>query len=70
MKLPTAFDRSAGGILVTCTECPHWFAFRLADDQRGAYLASEGHLQRVHDVDPHDAAAPRRLWEKRHAADA
>lgn len=62
------FDRSWNSILVKCDECPYWFALRL--DQREAYLAGEGHATRVHDIEPHAAAAPRRLWQKRHAAEA
>jgi hypothetical protein len=60
-------DRSdSSGVVTTCTECPYWFSFQF--EMPAAYRSAESHLIRVHDVDPHDAEAPRRLWDKRHAA--
>lgn len=63
------FDRSqVSGILVTCTECPYWFAFHFNPD--AAYAAGEGHAERVHDVDPRTASQARRRRDSRlrHAA--
>lgn len=65
MKLPTRFDESSTSVVITCVECPYWFAFRFTRWE--AYRASESHLTRVHDVEPQAAAAPRRLFESRHA---
>lgn len=62
-------DRSeVSGILVTCTECPYWFAFHF--EPLDAYTASEGHQARVHDVPPEVAARPRLEYQRRlrHAA--
>lgn len=56
------------GILVTCTECDYWFAFRF--DKVEAYIAGEGHAQRVHAVPAETAARARLeyLRRARHAA--
>lgn len=59
-------DKSWNSILVTCDQCPHWFALRL--DQAEAYTAGEGHQVRVHDIEPNVAAHPRRQWERRAGA--
>lgn len=61
-------DRSWNSILVTCTDCPYWFALRL--EPREAYLAGEDHQVRVHDVPIQLADNARRIWEKRHAAES
>lgn len=61
------FDRSdSSGILIKCSQCDYWFAFRF--DQREAYLAGEGHQMLVHEVPAEVADNARTLWEKRHAA--
>ena len=59
---------SASGILITCTQCPHWFSFRF--DRLEAYRSGEDHAQRVHEVDQETAAQARRQYESRarHAA--
>jgi len=60
------FDRSSSGILIVCTDCPYWYAYRF--EQREAYLSGEGHLTRVHDVPAEVADNARTKWEGRHAA--
>jgi hypothetical protein len=60
------YDRSWNSVVITCDRCPHWSAVRL--DQVTAYAAGEAHDVSVHDAFPADAAAARRLYEKRHAA--
>jgi hypothetical protein len=55
----------ASGILITCTECPHWFSFRF--DRLEAYRSGEDHAQRVHGLDARTASTARRLWQSRHA---
>lgn len=56
------------GILITCTECGYWFAFRF--DRIEAYKAGEDHAQRVHQVPAEVADDARRKYESRmrHAA--
>lgn len=57
---------AASGILITCTECGYWFAFRF--DRIEAYKAGEDHAQRVHNIPAEVADNARRLYERRHAA--
>lgn len=59
---------SASGILITCTQCPHWFSFRF--DRLEAYRSGEDHQQRVHGMRQEDAARARLEYERRarHAA--
>lgn len=56
----------ASGILITCTECDHWFSFRF--DRLEAYRSGEDHAQRVHGESERSATDARRKYEKRHAA--
>ena len=61
------FDRSdSSGILILCSECTYWHAFRFG--QYEAYLAAEGHDVLVHDVPAEVADNARTHWEKRRAA--
>ena len=56
-------ESPVSGILITCTECPYWYAFRF--DRVEAYKSGEGHAERVHDVPPKDAQRARREYERR-----
>lgn len=41
-----SLDRSTGGIVVKCADCPHWYAFRF--DRKAAWEAGRDHEQRAH----------------------
>lgn len=56
------------GILIQCTACPWWFAFR--DDPIEAYFAGESHESRVHGVDQEKAAQARRQYNARRSRHA
>lgn len=61
-------DISATSVVVTCTDCPYWYAF--AWDRIGGYRSAERHLVAAHDIEPARAAERRRQYERRHAARA
>lgn len=64
MTTTIKLDKSeATGILVTCTKCAYWFAFRF--DQIEAYQAGERHAQLVHDIPQETAAKARLEYERR-----
>jgi hypothetical protein len=45
--MPTKFDRSKeSGTLVTCTDCPYWFAFQWTE--KAAQDSACSHEERVH----------------------
>ena len=45
--MTTKLDRSqASGVLVTCTDCPYWFAFQWTD--AAAHDSACDHEERVH----------------------
>jgi hypothetical protein len=56
-------ESPASGILITCSECPYWYAFRF--DKLEAYTASEGHQVNVHDMPAKPAGEARRKYLKR-----
>lgn len=41
-------DRSTTSILVTCTDCPHWYVFSFTLDH--AYSAAAHHEHRCHGI--------------------
>lgn len=62
--MTTNLDKSEHtGIVITCTECVHWFAFRF--DILEAYSSAEDHDIRVHDIEPKVAQNRRHVYESR-----
>ena len=60
-------DRSSTGIVIYCTECTWWSAFRFHKDD--AWDAACAHEERVHPDDRHQRdARDVRLSRARHAA--
>jgi hypothetical protein len=73
MRTPIRVDRSTTGVVITCSRCGHWAAFRFAIEE--AWTCAEDHEARVHpDLHHHRdarlsraAKAAKRLEKARHA---
>lgn len=66
MASPIHLDTSSTGIVVYCTECPYWRAFRFHKDE--AWAAAVAHEERTHPerTEQRNAAVKRRV-RARHA---
>lgn len=63
--MATKFDRSqASGVLVTCTDCPYWFALKWTEQD--AHDSACDHEERVH-PGRKQASTRRSMYQSRHA---
>ena len=62
----TKLDVSSTSVVVTCKECPHWWAF--AWTREDAHERANTHERLVHGKTTKGASAARAMWKRRHAA--
>jgi len=60
-----SYDRSDTSVVVTCDECPYWYAFAWTMPE--AYASGANHQVLVHGVEQARAERPGVLYLRRHA---
>ncbi|HWU29831.1 MAG TPA: hypothetical protein VN041_12190 [Microbacterium sp.] len=60
-------EKSAGGVTISCTACPHWHAF--AATMGGAHQSASGHEARAHRGE-YRARNAAKMYARRHPEDA